>query len=75
MQVKTTLWTVELLTFDIGAFELSLDIIGTSSVVFLPPRAVPLTLESVQILIIEIFNLKSFEEQVISLISYLVYLC
>ena len=42
---------------------------------FLPPRAVPLALEPVQILIIEIFNLKSFEEQVVSFISYLVYLC
>lgn len=58
MEVKWAFWTVIFLTFLVRALKLSINVIGTSSIVFLPSRAVPFTLELVQILIVKVFNLK-----------------
>ena len=59
VQVQRSLRSIKLLAFLIWAFVATLDIIGTATMMLFAARAISLTLESVQVLVIEALDFES----------------
>jgi hypothetical protein len=59
VQVQRSLRSIKLLAFLIWAFVATFDIIGTATVMLFAARAISLTLESVQVLIVEALDFES----------------
>ena len=59
VQIQRSLGPIKLLTFLVWAFVATFDIISTASVMLFAARAISLTLESVQVLVIEALDFES----------------
>jgi len=74
MKIQRSLRAIEFFAFLIGALEPALDVVGTSPVVLLAAGTVPLALEAVQVLIVKALYLEGLRQQVVTVVSHLVYL-
>ena len=74
MKIQRPLRAIEFFAFHVGALEPALDVVGTSPVVLLAAGAVPFTLKPIQVLIVKAFYLEGLREQVVTVVSHLVYL-
>lgn len=74
MKIQRPLRAIEFFAFLVRALEPALDVVGTSPVVLLAAGAVPLTLEAIQILIVKALYLEGLRQQVITVVSHLIYL-
>ena len=72
MKIQRPLRAIEFFAFLVGALEPALDVIGTAPVVLLAAGAVPLALESVQVLIVKALYLEGLRQQVVTVVSHLV---
>ena len=59
VQIQRSFGPIKLLTFLVWAFVATFDIISTASVMLFAARAISLTLESVQVLVIEALDFES----------------
>jgi hypothetical protein len=59
VQIQRSLGSVKLLAFLIRAFVATFDIISTATVMLFAARAISLTLESVQVLVVEALDFES----------------
>lgn len=74
MKIQGPLRAIEFFAFLIRALEPALDVVGTSPVVLLAAGAVPFTLEAIQVLIVKALYLEGLRQQVITVVSHLIYL-
>jgi len=74
MKIQRPLRAIEFFAFLVRALEPALDVVGTSPVVLFAARAVPLTLEAIQVLIVKALYLEGLRQQVITVVRYLIYL-
>jgi hypothetical protein len=74
MKIQRPLRAIEFFAFLVRALEPAFDVVGTSPVVLLAAGAVPLTLEAIQVLIVKALYLEGLRQQVITVVSHLIYL-
>ena len=74
MKIQRPLRAIEFFAFLVRALEPAFDVVGTSPVVLLAAGAVPLTLEAIKVLIVKALYLECLRQQVISVVSHLIYL-